>query len=88
MKAFTGKVVGVKMAKTATVELESWVKHPVYGKRIKRTKKYQVHDEFGTSVGDKVRFVVTRPISKTKRWKIIEVIGKEDTTLRKATRGK
>ena len=75
MKIFTGKVIGTKMAKTATVEIVRMMAHPIYGKRVKRTKKYQVHDEIGVKVGDSVRFVATAPISKLKRWKITEVVG-------------
>lgn len=72
MKIFTGKVISTKMAKTATVEVERNIAHPVYGKRMKRTKKYQVHDELGVKVGDTVHFVACRPVSKLKKWKIIK----------------
>lgn len=75
MKIFTGKVIGTKMARTATVEVVRMMAHPIYGKRVKRTKKYQVHDELGAKVGDTVRFVATAPISKLKRWKVIEIVG-------------
>ena len=71
MKIFTGKVIGTKMPKTATVAVERIVIHPLYKKRFKRDKKYQVHDEIGVAIGDFVKFVATRPYSKTKRWKII-----------------
>ena len=71
MKVFTGKVIGVKTDKTATVSVERVVIHPLYKKRFKRDKKYQVHDETGVKVGDIVKFVATKPYSKTKRWKII-----------------
>lgn len=74
MKIFTGKVISTKMQKTATVEVERNVAHPVYRKRIKRTKKYQVHDEIGVKVGDTVYFVACRPISRLKKWKIIKKI--------------
>lgn len=76
MKIFTGRVTSVKMDKTATVAVERVVVHPIYKKRSKRIKKYHVHDELGTKVGDMVSFVATRPYSKLKKWKIIEVIGK------------
>ena len=76
MKVFTGKVIGVKNQKTATVAVERIVSHPLYKKSIKRTKKYQVHDEIGTSVGDVVKFVAVRPISKLKRHKILEITKK------------
>jgi len=73
MKVFTGTVVSKKMDKTATVLVERVVVHPIYKKRLKRARKYHVHDEFGVSVGEKVQFVASRPISKTKKWKIIKV---------------
>ena len=75
MKIFIGKVTAKTMMKTATVVVSRDVQHPLYGKRMKRTKKYSVHDEIDVKVGDMVRFVGTRPYSKTKRWKLIEVIG-------------
>ncbi len=77
MKIFTGKVVSTKMAKTVVVEVVQVTAHPVYKKRVRTTKKYHVHDEIGVREGDVVRFVETKPISKTKKWKIIEVVGKE-----------
>lgn len=75
MRVFTGKVVGTKMQKTAIVEVERFFAHPLYEKRVRRTKRYPVHDEIGVKGGETVRFVETRPMSKTKRWKIIEVVG-------------
>jgi small subunit ribosomal protein S17 len=77
MRVFTGKVVSTKMAKTAVVEVVRVVAHPVYKKRVRTTRKYHVHDELGVHEGEVVRFVETKPISKTKKWKIIEVVGKE-----------
>ena len=74
MKIFTGKVIAVKTAKTATVAVERMIIHPLYKKRQKRSTKYQVHDEIVVKVGDKVRFVDSRPYSKSKKWKITEVI--------------
>ncbi|MBU0569634.1 30S ribosomal protein S17 [Patescibacteria group bacterium] len=71
MKIFTGKVISKKMEKTATVAVERTVVHPVYKKRMRRMKKYHVHDIFGTKVGQIVQFVASKPYSKTKRWKII-----------------
>jgi len=76
MRVFIGKVVSKKMAKTATVVVERVVAHPVYKKRMRRVKKYHVHDEMGTKVGDRVKFVDSKPFSKLKRWRIIEVVGK------------
>jgi len=71
MKVFTGKVISTKMDKTATVLVERVVIHPVYKKRYKRARKYQVHDEVGVAVGQDVSFVACKPYSKTKRWKIV-----------------
>lgn len=78
MKALIGKVVGTKQNKTVIIEVERFSVHPIYEKRVKRTKRYPVHNEIAVALGDRVRFVETRPISKTKRWKIKEVIGKSD----------
>ena len=77
MKIFKGKVVATKMAKTATVVVERILVHPIYKKRFKRVRKFQVHDELGVKIGDKVSFVTTRPVSKLKKWKIIEVLGEK-----------
>lgn len=76
MKNFVGKVISNKMQKTAVVEVERWVKHPIYQKRYRRHKKYHVGDNLGVKVGDLVKIVQVRPISKTKKWKILEVIKK------------
>ena len=72
MKILTGVITSTKMAKTATVSVTRFISHPIYKKRIKRTEKYQVHDEMGHKVGEMVNFVPCRPISKLKRWKIVE----------------
>lgn len=75
MKIFTGRVVTKKMPKTVAVVTERVFAHPLYQKRIKRMKKYQVHDaEDKAKVGDWVKFAATKPVSKLKRWKIIEVL--------------
>jgi len=76
MKIFEGKVTAKKMDKTATVVVRRMVAHPIYKKRQVKSKKYQVHDEVGVGVGDKVSFIACRPISKLKRWKILEMKGK------------
>ena len=76
MKLVKGKVISTKMAKTATVLVERRKIHPIYKKGIKATKKYHVHDEIGVKLGDNVKIVETRPISKTKRWRIVEVLKK------------
>ena len=81
MRIFTGKVISKKMAKTATVEVERIVAHALYKKRYKRTKKYQVHDELGTNVGDVVRFSPTKPFSKTKKWGLVEIMKKGKSKL-------
>ncbi|MBN1168725.1 30S ribosomal protein S17 [Candidatus Woesebacteria bacterium] len=77
MKIHEGKVVGKKMEKTATVEVVRVVMHPVYKKRYKRRKIYHVHDELGSQIGQKVIFVDCKPVSKLKRWKVIEIVGKD-----------
>lgn len=76
MKLLEGKVVGKKMEKTATVMIERKKVNKLYKKGVTFTKKYQVHDELDVKVGDKVRIVETRPFSKTKKWKIVEVLNK------------
>lgn len=77
MKIFTGRVISKKMDKTATIAVERIVVHPLYKKRFKRDKKYQVHDEMEVKVGDRVKFITCRPYSKTKRWKVIEIINQK-----------
>ena len=74
MKIFIGSVIGTKNEKTAVVSVERVVVHPLYKKRFKRSTKFQVHDELGVKVGDKVVFADCKPISKQKRWKIVEVV--------------
>ena len=74
MKIFTGQVVAAKNAKTATVAVERTIIHPLYKKRQRRLRKYQVHDEIGVKLGDKVRFADSKPYSKTKKWKIVQVV--------------
>ena len=75
MKIFIGKVISTKMPKTAKVLVERTVIHPIYKKRYKRAKKYQVQDEIGVKQGQRVKFVASRPFSKTKKWKIVEIVG-------------
>jgi small subunit ribosomal protein S17 len=73
-----GQVVSDKMNKTIVVQIERKVKHPVYGKYVKRSTKMYVHDEENSSrVGDVVRIQQTRPLSKTKRWKLVEIMKRE-----------
>ena len=76
-KLRVGKVVSDKMQKTVVVAIEDNVPHPKYGKIIKRTVKIHVHDEKGEcSIGDKVSVTETRPLSKTKRWRLVEILEK------------
>ena len=76
-KTRVGKVISVKMDKTIVVAIEDNVKHPLYGKIIKRTKKLHAHDENNVcGIGDKVEVMETRPLSKTKRWRLVEIIEK------------
>ena len=72
-----GYVVSDKMDKTVVVVVEDRVKHPKYGKVIRRTKKYKAHDgENACGVGDRVRLMETRPLSATKRWRVAEILEK------------
>ena len=72
-----GVVVSDKADKTITVKVETYKKDPLYNKRVKYSKKYTAHDENNTAkVGDKVRLVATRPLSKTKRYELAEIIEK------------
>jgi small subunit ribosomal protein S17 len=72
-----GKVVSNKMQKTITVAVDRKVKHPIYGKFVNRTTKFKAHDETNTAgIGDTVRIMETRPISKDKRWRLVEVVEK------------
>ena len=76
-KTRVGKVVSNKMAKTIVVAIEDNVKHPTYGKIIKRTLKVHAHDENNEcGIGDTVEIMETRPLSKTKRWRLVEIIEK------------
>ncbi|MBQ8509317.1 MAG: 30S ribosomal protein S17 [Clostridia bacterium] len=76
-KTRVGMVVSDKMDKTAVVAILDNVKHPIYGKVIKRTVKIHVHDEKNEcGVGDKVEVMETRPLSKTKRWRLVGIIEK------------
>lgn len=76
-KTEVGKVVSNKMDKTVVVAIEDSVKHPLYKKVIKRTVKLKAHDENNEcSIGDRVRVMETRPLSKEKRWRLVEIIEK------------
>jgi small subunit ribosomal protein S17 len=76
-KVRTGVVTSNKMAKTITVAIERKVKHPIYGKFVKKTTKFHAHDEKDEcSIGDLVKIMESRPLSKTKRWRLVEVLEK------------
>ena len=76
-KTRTGKVVSDKMDKTIVVAVEDHVKHPPYKKVVKRTYKLKAHDEKNEcNVGDKVKVMETRPLSKDKRWRLVEIMEK------------
>ena len=74
-KVRTGVVVSDAMEKTVVVRIAHQVRHPMYGKIVRRSSKLQAHDEAGDAhVGDTVRIMETRPLSKTKRWRVVEVV--------------
>jgi len=76
-KSFVGIVESNKMDKSITVQVARLVKHKTYGKYIKRTTKLKAHDpENACNIGDKVRIAATRPLSKTKRWRLVEIVQK------------
>jgi len=76
-KEKVGKVTSNKMQKTITVAVDRKVKHPIYGKFVNRTTKFKAHDETNTAgIGDTVRIMETRPLSKDKRWRLVEIIEK------------
>ncbi|WP_458415191.1 30S ribosomal protein S17 [Schinkia sp. CFF1] len=74
-KVYVGRVVSDKMDKTITVVVETYKKHSLYGKRVKYSKKYKAHDENNQAkVGDVVKIMETRPLSATKRFRLVEVV--------------
>ncbi len=76
-KTLMGKVTSNKMDKTVTVAVENNVKHPLYGKILRRTYKLHAHDENNEcNIGDRVRVTETRPVSKSKRWRLTDIIEK------------
>lgn len=76
-KSRIGVVSSNKMTKTITVAVERKVKHPIYGKFVKKTTKFHAHDEKNeATIGDIVKIMETRPLSKTKRWRLIEIVEK------------
>lgn len=76
-KTLVGRVTSDKMQKTVTVLVERRVKHPLYKKYVKLSKKYHAHDEHEKcSVGDIVKIIESRPLSKTKKWRVLEIVEK------------
>ncbi len=76
-KERTGTVVSDKMDKTVVVAITNKVKHPLYGKTVNHTKKFKAHDETNEcGIGDVVRIMETRPLSKDKRWRVVEIVEK------------
>ena len=76
-KTLVGIVSSDKMDKTVTVTIEEIVRHSLYGKGVKRTKKFKAHDEMNEcGIGDKVLIMETKPLSKDKRWRVVEIIEK------------
>jgi len=74
-KSYRGRVVSDKMDKTITVVVETQKRHPIIGKRVKYSKKYKTHDENNSAkMGDIVRIEETRPLSKTKRFRLVEIV--------------
>ncbi len=79
LRIVTGKVVGDKMDKSITVKVERLVKHPIYGKYMKRSTKYMAHDESNQAKqGDRVSITSCRPISKNKTYKLVSVLGRSE----------
>ena len=78
-KTMTGTVTSDKMDKTVVVSVETNVKHPIYGKVVKRTYKLKAHDEENKcQTGDRVKVMETRPLSKDKRWRVVEILQKAE----------
>ena len=76
-KVYTGRVVSDKMDKTITVLVETYKKHPLYGERVKYSKKYKAHDELNEAkIGDIVQIMETRPLSATKRFRLVKIVEK------------
>lgn len=76
-KTRVGRVVSDKMEKTIVVLVEDFVRHPLYGKAVKRTKKFKAHDEMNECrIGDRVRIMETKPLSKDKRWRLVKIVEK------------
>lgn len=83
-----GVVIGTKMKKTVTVLVERQIRHPLYKKIVKRKKKFLAHDEYEKcKLGDVVRIVETRPLSKSKRWRVQEIVGLSPSESEKESEG-
>lgn len=81
IKTKTGRVVSDRMEKTIVVAVENLVEHPLYKKRVRQTRKFQAHDEQNEAhIGDVVRIGETRPISKNKTWRLLEIVRRADHT--------
>jgi len=81
-RELTGVVTSASMDKTIVVRVERRFKHPLYGKVVRRTSKFKAHDERNQcSVGDKVKVRESRPLSRTKRWRLVEVLAKADASV-------
>ncbi len=77
-KERTGVVISDKMDKTITVQVERVMRHPVYNRSVRKATKFRAHDEGNTAkIGDVVRIEETRPLSKTKRWRLVEIVKKQ-----------
>jgi len=77
-RRLVGTVVSNKMSKTAVVEVERFYRHPLYRKVIRAANVFKAHDELGASPGDKVRIIESKPISRTKRWVVEEILRVEE----------
>ena len=77
-RRLVGTVVGDKMQKTAVVEVKRVFRHPLYKKVVRAAKTYKAHDELGASIGDRVRIVESKPISRTKHWVVEEILRVEE----------
>ena len=76
-KTRVGVVISNKMEKTVTVAVEDFVRHSLYGKAVKRTMKFKAHDEENVcNIGDRVRIMETRPLSRNKRWRLVDILEK------------
>lgn len=73
-----GIVTSDKMTKTVVVIVDRKVKHPIYRKYVRKSKKFMAHDETGAKIGDRVRIIETRPLSARKRWRVVEIIQKAE----------